>query len=606
MYELLYSPSDGDSIEEPIDPKAERLPFHQIGWRRFERLCALLVEDELGIWDVRPYGTEGSKQHGIDIFGYDIGSKKFFVCQCKEVQRFGPADISGAIDKFLDGEWRQRASRLILAVTDTTASAQRSDAVAAAKERLDGAGIEFDLWDEPRLNALLLGKPKLVARIFGQAWADSVCGRVKRPWERIGGSAIAFALCALAATVLVLAQPRPPRASSVPTGTDGKPGSVAIAELAGSMREWNSKFLKPPSTPDAREALATSLISQVNDTPRAAEEPSIRRMLLVAYEMRISARIQMSRRSGLPNENPYISLAEEDLRQAIAIATKNDFKAGLIKLHSLYSDLYRFANLAVAGSQASKAVYLADHLDEKDIHPFSGSQALSRSQVSQFISDLRATAYYARGLYFINQLDAAPNADRPQIRTYALDDLEVALAEATSAGDAELAGSANHEKAILLQDAGKGKEAERSAQESTVELAGAESADTLPKVIFLQAQTLLASGKPSDAVNLLTHRFKEIKDGDYNDVSGQWLMLLSYALHLSNRNELAYEWYLLASIVQKNSAQADLPGNSRFSSTVRDDLISALADRARQDIERRVGPGQVAFRLAALRAGHLK
>ena len=62
------SSHDETPIRPPLIVSPTELPFRELGWEKFERLCqdAALTQ---GYGDVHRYGKTGQVQHGVDFIG---------------------------------------------------------------------------------------------------------------------------------------------------------------------------------------------------------------------------------------------------------------------------------------------------------------------------------------------------------------------------------------------------------------------------------------------------------------------------------------------------------------------------------------------------------
>src|SRR5579859_1182920 len=63
----LTAPPDGPPPPPPVVSRAAQLPFSELEWRNFERMCRLFVERSGSVERVHAYGTPGQAQGGIDI-----------------------------------------------------------------------------------------------------------------------------------------------------------------------------------------------------------------------------------------------------------------------------------------------------------------------------------------------------------------------------------------------------------------------------------------------------------------------------------------------------------------------------------------------------------
>ena len=92
----------------------QSLPFGDLRWDDFEKLCLRLARSDHEVQDARRYGIPGQDQYGIDLFARRAGTGGYTVYQCKKVERFGPSDIGAAVDDFLEGPWATQADRFVL------------------------------------------------------------------------------------------------------------------------------------------------------------------------------------------------------------------------------------------------------------------------------------------------------------------------------------------------------------------------------------------------------------------------------------------------------------------------------------------------------------
>jgi hypothetical protein len=83
----------GATVKPPLVPTTHELPFEQLPWEDFEKLCLRLVRLEADVEHCQLYGTKGQKQDGIDIFARLSQSSGYAVYQCKRVTDFGASDI---------------------------------------------------------------------------------------------------------------------------------------------------------------------------------------------------------------------------------------------------------------------------------------------------------------------------------------------------------------------------------------------------------------------------------------------------------------------------------------------------------------------------------
>jgi hypothetical protein len=94
----------------PVKTRQQTLPYGDLMWENFERLCLRLaeVEGEAEYWAL--YGTKGQAQDGIDIYVRHDGGKTYSVWQSKKHKKITTATIQNAVKHFLDGRWSSKSS----------------------------------------------------------------------------------------------------------------------------------------------------------------------------------------------------------------------------------------------------------------------------------------------------------------------------------------------------------------------------------------------------------------------------------------------------------------------------------------------------------------
>lgn len=164
------------AVLPPVETKSQLLPFGELNWEDFERLCYQLAYCESDIEYCLPYGTRGQEQGGIDIFARYGTNQQYVVYQCKREKEFGPAKIRKAVELFLSGEWRSKSSRFVLCVTEPMFEAKRATAIEVAAAKAKAAGVSLICWGPTELSRRLKVLPRVVADFFGNAWASQFCG----------------------------------------------------------------------------------------------------------------------------------------------------------------------------------------------------------------------------------------------------------------------------------------------------------------------------------------------------------------------------------------------------------------------------------------------
>lgn len=176
----LYTPPS-TIVNPPTTTLKQELPFSELAWEDFEKLCLRLASKNSDIDQCRLYGTRGDPQEGIDIFARKPGSTKYDVFQCKRVKRFGPEKIQQAINAFIKGEWKDRTDCFYLCTQENLQSKPRSDACTSHAQKLKQDGISLVLWDCHQLSLSLKDYPELVHDFFGIEWLKRFAGDTVSP-----------------------------------------------------------------------------------------------------------------------------------------------------------------------------------------------------------------------------------------------------------------------------------------------------------------------------------------------------------------------------------------------------------------------------------------
>ena len=172
---LLELP-DTDNIRPPVDTLKQELPFGELTWKNFERLCLKLAGTDGDAEYYRLYGTEGQDQGGIDIYVRRRSTTKYAAWQSKRHKSFGPSDIETAVTRFLGDEWAAKSDRFVLCVQANLRSTGSTDKIEECTTQLREKNIEFLPLDGEKLSEELKHLPQIVYDFFGLAWVERFCG----------------------------------------------------------------------------------------------------------------------------------------------------------------------------------------------------------------------------------------------------------------------------------------------------------------------------------------------------------------------------------------------------------------------------------------------
>lgn len=163
-------------VRPPVDTRAQELPFGELAWEDFERLCLRLARHEGDVLHCQLYGTRGRNQEGIDIYARLKGPATYRVYQCKREVNFGASKIRRAVAKFLDGGWAAKSTSFVLCTKESLVETTRADELEAQRKVLEQRGVDLVVWDSGQLSSLLKARPLLVDDFFGRSWVRAFMG----------------------------------------------------------------------------------------------------------------------------------------------------------------------------------------------------------------------------------------------------------------------------------------------------------------------------------------------------------------------------------------------------------------------------------------------
>lgn len=163
-------------VNSPVETRKQELPFGELSWEDFERLCLRLARLEANVEYCQLYGIRGQKQEGIDFYAQKNFAEKYLVYQCKRVDNFGPTKIRNAVLKFLEGEWVSKTDTFILCTKESLVPKERAEEIESQRTQLKEKGITIVPWDSHQLSMKLKYLPKLVDDFFGRTWVSAFCG----------------------------------------------------------------------------------------------------------------------------------------------------------------------------------------------------------------------------------------------------------------------------------------------------------------------------------------------------------------------------------------------------------------------------------------------
>jgi DNA-binding transcriptional ArsR family regulator len=126
LADLRAAAGQSGQLSEPVTALAtvgpfyaRSLPFQDLGWERFEDVCADILQHVYPNSHVSRYGGQGERQDGIDLLADE---PRVATAQCKRRKRFGPQQVRDAINAVAEPAPR---NYLFLSRQTATADARR-------------------------------------------------------------------------------------------------------------------------------------------------------------------------------------------------------------------------------------------------------------------------------------------------------------------------------------------------------------------------------------------------------------------------------------------------------------------------------------------------
>jgi hypothetical protein len=150
----LFAPPDRVPAHPPVSTRPQVLPFGELTWENFERLCHRLAGQTERIEYVARYGRSGQAQQGIDIF-VRLANGKYEVWQAKRYEAISANDVKAIVKTFREGSWVAKSEKLILAIQASLADTKVQDAIEHEAAALKESAVTFRPRDGDELSNLL-------------------------------------------------------------------------------------------------------------------------------------------------------------------------------------------------------------------------------------------------------------------------------------------------------------------------------------------------------------------------------------------------------------------------------------------------------------------
>lgn len=171
----VFCAPDGVPNSPPVATRIQLLPFGELSWENFERLCHRMTAFDGDIEYCARYGRQGDAQEGIDIFARQADGR-YHCLQAKRHRNFNVAKLCDAVDLFVAGSWSARTVRFTIVVQASLRSPEIQEEIERQAAALKDLGIIFSSLDGEDLTDRLRSKPVLIDDFFGRAWVAALLG----------------------------------------------------------------------------------------------------------------------------------------------------------------------------------------------------------------------------------------------------------------------------------------------------------------------------------------------------------------------------------------------------------------------------------------------
>jgi len=172
----LTLPATSGLNRPPTRTQLQLLPFQELEWENFERLCYRLVKTRGDVeqWAAL-YGSRGQKQYGIDIYSRRPDAKRYSCWQSKRHKHLTPALLKAAIAEFENGTWAAKSEEFVICSSASIQDTKLQNEIEAQTRRLLGNNLTLTVLGQTELSTELKDKSRLVRDFFGREWVPDFC-----------------------------------------------------------------------------------------------------------------------------------------------------------------------------------------------------------------------------------------------------------------------------------------------------------------------------------------------------------------------------------------------------------------------------------------------
>ncbi len=151
------------------------LPFAELTWENFEKLCYRLAGKDADIESHSLYGRTGQAQQGIDIFARKRNGR-YNTWQAKRYKKYTNNDLNSACAIFLSGGWAGKTDIFYIVVQCTVDDVNLQDAIEKQAENFRTQNIVLKVLGGHDLSTALRDHPDIVLEFFGRECAKHFFG----------------------------------------------------------------------------------------------------------------------------------------------------------------------------------------------------------------------------------------------------------------------------------------------------------------------------------------------------------------------------------------------------------------------------------------------
>ena len=183
--EAAGSSGEGARVRPPVVGSPTELPFRDLSWTTFERLCQDVAKAH-GFTDVHRYGRPGQPQDGIDFVGVAPEGQRI-AFQARQTAQVSAGELETAVQRYAAGAVAARTDAFVFCMSVEGNERSLQDKLADLQEEYP---FPITLWDAAELTHLLHDTETLVRKFFGPAWAEVYPGSSTPPRRRLDAEAL--------------------------------------------------------------------------------------------------------------------------------------------------------------------------------------------------------------------------------------------------------------------------------------------------------------------------------------------------------------------------------------------------------------------------------